>query len=38
LKIIETNDGIKTLKISEWNEHYHSNHGAISEAKHVYEK
>ena len=38
LKITETNDGSKTLKIPEWNEHYHSTHGAISEAKHVYIK
>ena len=38
LKIISTNDGSKTLKISEWNEHYHSTHGAISEAQHVYIK
>ena len=38
LKIIATNDGSKTLKISEWNEHYHSTHGAISEAQHVYIK
>lgn len=38
LKIISTNDGSKTLKITEWNEHYHSTHGAISEAQHVYIK
>ena len=35
LKIIAINDGTKTLKIPEWNEHYHSTHGAISEAQHV---
>ena len=29
---------VKTLKIPEWNEHYHSTHGAISEAQHVYIK
>ena len=38
LKIIATNDGSKTLKIPKWNEHYHSTHGAISEAQHVYIK
>ncbi|MBL6663699.1 MAG: tRNA (5-methylaminomethyl-2-thiouridine)(34)-methyltransferase MnmD [Flavobacteriales bacterium] len=38
LKIIATNDGSKTLKITKWNEHYHSTHGAISEAQHVYIK
>ena len=38
LKIIATKDGSNTLKISEWNEHYHSTHGAISEAQHVYIK
>ena len=35
LKVIETSDGSKTLKIPAWNEHYHSTHGAIAEAKHV---
>ncbi len=38
LKIIATNDVSKTLKIPEWNEHYHSTHGAISEAQYVYIK
>jgi tRNA U34 5-methylaminomethyl-2-thiouridine-forming methyltransferase MnmC len=38
LKIIATNDGSKTLKIPELNEYYHSTHGAISEAQHVYIK
>ena len=38
LKVIETSDGSKTLKIPAWNEHYHSTHGAIAEAKHVYIK
>ncbi|MEC8273544.1 MAG: tRNA (5-methylaminomethyl-2-thiouridine)(34)-methyltransferase MnmD [Bacteroidota bacterium] len=38
LKIIATNDGSKTLKIPQWNEYYHSTHGAISEAQHVYIK
>ena len=38
LKLIATDDGSKTLKIPEWKEHYHSIHGAISEAQHVYIK
>ena len=38
LKIISTNDVSKTLKIPQWNEHYHSTHGAISEAQHIYIK
>ncbi|WP_452222952.1 tRNA (5-methylaminomethyl-2-thiouridine)(34)-methyltransferase MnmD [Lacinutrix chionoecetis] len=37
-KIITTNDGSKTIHIPEWNEQYHSTHGAIQEAKHVYLK
>lgn len=37
-EIITTNDGSKTIHISEWNEHYHSTHGAIQEALHVYLK
>lgn len=37
-KIIETADGSKTIFIPEWNEHYHSKHGAIQEAKHVFIK
>lgn len=35
-QIITTNDGSKTIQISEWNEQYHSTHGAIQEAEHVY--
>jgi len=35
-EIITTNDGSKTIHIPEWNEQYHSTHGAIQEAKHVY--
>lgn len=31
-----TSDGSKTLYISELNENYHSHHGAITEAKHVF--
>ena len=34
--IITTADGSKTIQIEEWNEQYHSVHGAIQEAKHVY--
>ena len=37
-KIITTGDGSKTIHIEEWNEQYHSTHGAINEAKHVYIK
>jgi tRNA U34 5-methylaminomethyl-2-thiouridine-forming methyltransferase MnmC len=36
--IITTADGSKTIQIEEWNEQYHSIHGAIQEAKHVYIK
>lgn len=36
--IITTADGSKTIQIEEWNEQYHSIHGAILEAKHVYIK
>ncbi|AUC80676.1 tRNA (5-methylaminomethyl-2-thiouridine)(34)-methyltransferase MnmD [Lacinutrix sp. Bg11-31] len=35
-KIIITDDGSTTIHIPEWNEQYHSTHGAIQEAKHVY--
>ncbi|TDU42688.1 tRNA U34 5-methylaminomethyl-2-thiouridine-forming methyltransferase MnmC [Gelidibacter sediminis] len=34
--IITTADGSKTIQIEEWNEQYHSIHGAIQEANHVY--
>lgn len=34
--VITTGDGSKTIKIEEWNEHYHSTHGAIQESRHVY--
>ncbi|SFH84414.1 tRNA (5-methylaminomethyl-2-thiouridine)(34)-methyltransferase MnmD [Halpernia frigidisoli] len=34
--IIETNDGTKTLYIKDLNETYHSTHGALQEAKHVF--
>ncbi len=34
--IITTGDGSKTIQIEEWNEQYHSKHGAIQEAYHVF--
>ncbi|MGC1633032.1 MAG: tRNA (5-methylaminomethyl-2-thiouridine)(34)-methyltransferase MnmD [Gelidibacter sp.] len=37
-KIITTADGSKTIQIEEWSEQYHSVHGAIQEANHVYIK
>ncbi len=37
-KIITTADGSNTIQIEEWNEQYHSIHGAIQEANHVYIK
>jgi len=37
-KIITTSDGSKTIYLPEWNEHYHSKHGAIQEAYHVFIK
>lgn len=37
-EIITTKDGSKTIHIPDWNEQYHSTHGAIQEAKHVYLK
>lgn len=36
--IITTGDGSKTIHIEEWDEQYHSVHGAINEANHVYLK
>ena len=36
--IITTADGSKTIQIEEWNEQYHSIHGAIQEANHVFIK
>ena len=33
-----TNDGSKTLHINELNENYHSHHGALQEAQHVFIK
>jgi tRNA U34 5-methylaminomethyl-2-thiouridine-forming methyltransferase MnmC len=37
-KIITTSDGSKTIQIEEWDEQYHSIHGAIQEANHVFLK
>ncbi|SHH34115.1 tRNA (5-methylaminomethyl-2-thiouridine)(34)-methyltransferase MnmD [Winogradskyella jejuensis] len=37
-KIITTGDGSKTIQIEDWNEQYHSVHGAINEANHVFIK
>ena len=33
-----TADGSSTIHLPDWNENYHSTHGAIQEAKHVYLK
>jgi len=35
-KIITTADGSKTRQIEDWDEQYHSKHGAIHEAQHVF--
>lgn len=35
-EIINTGDGSTTIYLPEWNEHYHSIHGAIQEARHVF--
>jgi tRNA U34 5-methylaminomethyl-2-thiouridine-forming methyltransferase MnmC len=37
-KIITTEDGSTTIHLVEWDEQYHSTHGAIQEARHVYIK
>lgn len=37
-EIITTSDGSKTIHIADWNEQYHSKHGAIQEAYHVFIK
>ena len=37
-EIIETLDGSTTIHLPDWNESYHSKHGAIQEAKHVFIK
>ncbi len=36
--LLKTGDGSYTLHIEEWNEQYHSKHGAIAEALHVFIK
>jgi len=35
-KIITTADGSKTIFLPDWNEQYHSKHGALQEAMHVF--
>ncbi|GAK77507.1 putative peptidase [Nonlabens ulvanivorans] len=35
-EIITTGDGSKTIHMPEWNEQYHSKHGALQEALHVF--
>jgi len=37
-EIITTADGSKTIQIKDWDEQYHSKHGAIQEAYHVFIK
>ena len=37
-EIIITADGSSTIHIPEWDEQYHSKHGAIQEAYHVFIK
>lgn len=34
--IITTSDGSKTIQLVDWNEQYHSVHGALTEAQHVF--
>ncbi len=34
--IITTADGSKTICLEDWKEHYHSTHGAVNEAYHVF--
>lgn len=35
-EIIQTADGSTTIHLPDWNENYHSKHGAIQEAQHVF--
>lgn len=35
-EVVVTSDGSPTIRLPDWNEHYHSKHGAIQEAYHVY--
>lgn len=37
-EIIITDDGSTTIRIPDWDENYHSTHGAIQEAQHVFIK
>lgn len=37
-KIIKTDDGSVTIHLPEWDEQYHSKHGAVQEARHVFLK
>ncbi len=37
-KVITTADGSTTIQLEDWNEQYHSKHGAIQEAYHVFIK
>ena len=37
-KIVKTADGSHTIHLEDWDEHYHSKHGAIQEAYHVFIK
>lgn len=37
-EIFITSDGSTTIHLIDWDEHYHSKHGAIQEAKHVFIK
>ncbi len=37
-KFIKTGDGSVTIHLSEWDEQYHSKHGAVQEAQHVFIK
>lgn len=37
-KIITTSDGSSSIQIEEWDEQYHSKHGALQEAQHVFIK
>lgn len=36
--LFQTHDGSYTLHLPEWNEQYHSKHGAVAESKHVFLK
>jgi tRNA U34 5-methylaminomethyl-2-thiouridine-forming methyltransferase MnmC len=37
-EIVDTADGSKTIHLPDWNESYHSKHGAVQEALHVFIK